>query len=203
MLPCHGMAPSCLTRHIPSLAVPHPMPIRPRAYPYIHMPPPRRWRRRRNISERWSPRKGTDRPTEPAGRPGPAAYKSPRAARSGISIDRSLARSVLLLLPLLAHQELLAGSPVAAVEARSRRRRLRLLMLATPPTLLRYQAPRWARWKCRRWVASSSTARPGHRGSGGPASCTTASCSPWPSSAAQTVSPLFCSPSTHTVCSFL
>lgn len=66
-------------------------------------------------------------------------------------------------------------------------------MLATPPTtLLRYKAPRWARRKCHRWVVSSSTgtARPG-RVSGGRARCTTASLSPWPSSAAQTVSPLF------------
>ena len=72
MLPCHAMAcwPPAASRAI------FPFPCRRfdpgRIHTYIYR---RRWRRGRNISERWSPRKATDRPT---------AYKSPRAARSGI-----------------------------------------------------------------------------------------------------------------------
>jgi hypothetical protein len=150
-----------------------------------------RWRR--NISERCS---GGVTRKEPTGRP---IYKSPpRSSQWHLAFDRS---------PCCCCRWLARSTPaaccVAVVEAAARCRR-RLVRDATTPAaaaashaghatdafVIPYEAPRRARWRCRRWVGNSSTGaatRPG-RGSGGRASCTAASCSPWPSSAARTVS---------------
>ncbi|XP_066352618.1 myb family transcription factor PHL7-like isoform X2 [Miscanthus floridulus] len=77
MLPCHAMAcwPPAASRAI------FPFPCRRfdpgRIHTYIYR---RRWRRGRNISERWLVSQESNRPTHSR----PAAYKSPRAAPSGI-----------------------------------------------------------------------------------------------------------------------